>query len=80
MINRWVKTILAAVVMITLLAGCGSIGSAMQTVNAAAQAPAKSAAFLEGTYYAAQNEAYYSGGLEKVFMERLYHDVREIGK
>lgn len=60
MINRWVKTIFAAVVMIALLAGCGSIGSAMQTDKAAAKAPVKSAASDTGLYYAAQNEAYYS--------------------
>lgn len=58
--NRWVKTIFAAVLLIALLAGCGSVGSVMLADKNAEQAPVKAAASESGMYYTTQNEAYYS--------------------
>ena len=57
--KRGIKAILATVLLILLLAGCSSFGSAVQTEKKSARPPVTNAASASDEYYPSQNEAYF---------------------
>ena len=65
--NRWIKSVLAAILLLTLLTGCGSISTGLKNNKAAAPASvisysdssAKGAAPLSEAYYAEESAEYW---------------------